>query len=60
MIEFRPTAWQYYFDTIRIRSDRLDDIVIPLHAYPVINDVIFPKRVLFRDVPRTHAYAAGD
>jgi hypothetical protein len=53
VIEFCPTAWQYYFDTIRIRSSQQDDVVVPIHAYPVMNDLVFPKRVLFRNVERT-------
>jgi hypothetical protein len=43
-VEFRPTAWQYYHDSVRLHAED-ENLVIPLHGYPVINQVVFPKRI---------------
>lgn len=45
-IKFVPTTWKYYYDCIRIHCD-LENLLIPIHAYPVVNDVIFPKLIEF-------------
>ena len=45
-IEFRATDWRYYYDCIRVHS-AWENLLVPIHAYPVMNDVIFPPRVDF-------------
>ena len=46
-IQFTPTLdeYKYYYDSVRIHCDG-DKILIPIHAFPVINsskDELFPK-----------------
>jgi len=57
-IDFFPDECRYYYDCIRIRaegdneieeSDSSNNLLIPIHGYPVINNVIFPSRVDFGD-----------
>ena len=46
LLEFCPTEWRYYYDCVRVHSDG-ENLLIPIHAYPVINDVLFPVRIDF-------------
>lgn len=43
-IQFTPNEYRYYYDKIKIHCQG-ENILIPLHAYPVMNDVIFPTRI---------------
>lgn len=43
-VEFTPTTWKYYYDCIKIFCED-ENLLIPLHAYPIVNEVIFPTRV---------------
>ncbi|QDZ21819.1 cilia- and flagella-associated protein [Chloropicon primus] len=45
-IEFRPTEWRYYYDCIRIHTED-GNMLIPIHAYPTLNEVNFPRRIDF-------------
>lgn len=45
-IDFVPNAWQYYYDCIRLHTAS-ENLLVPIHAYPVMNDVIFPKKIDF-------------
>ncbi len=36
-IQFTPDQYQYYYDCMRIHCEG-EKIVIPMHAYPVINN----------------------
>ena len=42
VIEFTPTAYQYYYDCIKVQNEA-GNLLIPLHAYPVINKIDFPR-----------------
>lgn len=49
-IKFRPTEYKYYHDFLRIQTDG-ETILIPLHAYPVLNKLDFPRSCSFGFVP---------
>lgn len=60
-IQFTPAAdeYKYYYDSVRIHCDG-DKILIPIHAFPVINsskDELFPKLIdMGRDVQIGKSY----
>ena len=41
---FAPTEYRYYYDCIRVRCEKQESMMIPIHAYPAINDFHFPAR----------------
>ena len=45
-IDFEPTEWRYHYDCIRIYTEA-DNLLVPIHGYPVVNQVNFPQRVDF-------------
>jgi hypothetical protein len=47
---FAPTEYKYHYDCIRIKSDD-QSYVVPLHGYPVINKIDFPRVIKFKDAP---------
>lgn len=49
-VEFMPTEWRYYYDTIRVLGEE-ENALIPIHAYPVVNEVSFPSRLDLGKVP---------
>ena len=49
-IYFNPSEYRYYKDFIRIRSEN-ETLIIPLHGYPVINQIDFPSNISFGKVP---------
>lgn len=62
VVAFTPTAFQYHYDCVQVRAEEvvyasntdtklLGSFVVPIHAYPVLNDVRFPTRMDFGAVP---------
>ena len=52
VIEFQPTEWRYYYDCVRIHVAK-ENLLVPVHAYPVMNEVRFPRRIDFGVCPLT-------
>lgn len=49
-VVFKPTEYKYYYDCIRIKAEN-QDLLIPLHGYPIMNEIDFPKNLSFGSVP---------
>ncbi|XP_025093721.1 cilia- and flagella-associated protein 221-like isoform X2 [Pomacea canaliculata] len=54
-IEFIPDEWRYYYDTIKIHSPGEDNLMIPIHGYPVMSTKGFPQEFTFPDTPVGHS-----
>ncbi|KAK6165253.1 hypothetical protein SNE40_022213 [Patella caerulea] len=51
VIEFEGDEWRYYYDCVRINCQGEENLMIPLHAYPVLNLKEFPQNFVFPPVP---------
>jgi hypothetical protein len=49
-IRFCAREYKYHYDCLRIHGDT-ENLLIPIHAYPVINKVDFPKQLSFGNCP---------
>lgn len=50
VVEFLPEQLRYYYETLKIHCEP-DNLLIPIHAYPVMNETKFPSRVDFGKCP---------
>jgi len=47
-VDFSPTGWRYYYDTVKIFCGELaENLIVPIHAYPAVNDIKLPRVIDF-------------
>ncbi|BFZ01996.1 hypothetical protein BsWGS_05035 [Bradybaena similaris] len=53
-VEFTPDEWRYYYDCIRVHCPGEDNLIIPIHGYPVMSTADFPRNYIFKPVAVGH------
>uniref|UniRef100_A0A3P9LAG1 Cep192-like domain-containing protein n=1 Tax=Oryzias latipes TaxID=8090 RepID=A0A3P9LAG1_ORYLA len=50
-VAFCPDEWRYFYDCIHVRCEGEENLSIPVHAYPVIDDLHIPAHIDLAAVP---------
>ncbi|KAK0141730.1 Cilia- and flagella-associated protein 221 [Merluccius polli] len=54
-IHFCPDEWRYFYDCIRVHCEGEENLLIPVHAYSVIDDLRVPPHIHLPSVPLGHS-----
>ncbi|KAJ3584031.1 hypothetical protein NHX12_014528 [Muraenolepis orangiensis] len=54
-VHFCPDEWRYFYDCVRVHCTGEENLLIPVHAYPVIDDLRFPPHVHLPCIPLGHS-----
>ncbi|XP_027147163.1 cilia- and flagella-associated protein 221 isoform X3 [Larimichthys crocea] len=50
-VKFCPDEWRYFYDCVRVHCQGEENLLIPVHAYPVTDDLHIPPRIDLSAVP---------
>ncbi|KAM6957961.1 LOW QUALITY PROTEIN: cilia- and flagella-associated protein 221 [Tautogolabrus adspersus] len=50
-VSFCPDEWRYFYDSVWVHCKGEENLLIPVHAYPVIDDLHIPPHIHLSAVP---------
>ena len=52
-VKFKPDAWRYFYDCVRIHCKGEENLIIPINAFPIVDISKFPTKLNFTS-PNNH------